>query len=57
MVSKIIGGILFVIGLLITVGFPNIKGPLGGYQPEGMGWVGIFLGLFLMAAGLYILKT
>lgn len=57
MVSKIIGGAIFILGLLITVGFPNIKGPIGGYQPESMGWAGILFGLFLMGIGLYILKT
>lgn len=55
MVSKIIGGAIFILGLLITVGFPNIGGP-SGYQPWSFSWAGILIGIVLMGVGLWILK-
>ncbi len=51
MVSKLIGGGIFVLGLLITISFPNIR----QYQPVSMSWTGVLVGVVLMGIGLWIL--
>jgi len=52
MLYKIIGGICFVIGLMIVIGFPWIM----QYQFEAMAKTGILVGLVLMAVGFYLMK-
>jgi len=56
MASKLVGGGIFVLGLLITVAFPGIGTP-SGYQWDSMGWAGVLIGLALMGIGIWILKT
>jgi hypothetical protein len=50
-IGKVVGGIFFVIGLLIVIGFPWLD---PRYQPAGMSNAGILLGLGLMGIGLYL---
>jgi len=45
--SKIIGGIIFVIGLLIVIVFPSMR----DYQPGRMSLMGILFGLAMMGIG------
>jgi prepilin signal peptidase PulO-like enzyme (type II secretory pathway) len=52
MLKQIIGGICFIVGLLIVIGFPWIT----QYQPEAIAKTGILLGLILMGIGFYLMK-
>jgi hypothetical protein len=49
--SKIIGGIVFVIGLLIVIFFPSAQ----DYQPDRISFTGILFGFGLMGAGIFLL--
>ncbi len=49
--KKISGFILAAAGLFFVLGFPDIT----TYQREGMGRAGIFLGIFLIIIGLWLL--
>jgi hypothetical protein len=51
--NKILGAGVFLLGLLIVIHFPDIA----RYQPESMGRAGIIIGLILIVAGLYLMKT
>ena len=51
--NKIAGAGAFLLGLLIVIGFPGMT----RYQPEAMGRAGILIGLILIIAGLYLMKT
>jgi hypothetical protein len=53
MLNKIAGAGAFLLGLLIVIGFPDMT----RYQPEGMGRAGIIIGLILIVAGIYLMKT
>jgi len=53
MLNKILGAGSFLLGLLIVICFPGIP----RYQPEEMGRAGIIVGLVLIIAGLYLMKT
>ena len=50
--SKIIGGILFFVGLLFIIFFPSIR----DYQPDRFAMTGILFGVVLMGAGVILLK-
>ena len=52
MLNKVIGGICFVVGLMIVIGFPWIS----QYQFEALAKTGIIIGLILMAVGFYLMK-
>jgi len=49
--TKIIGGIIFVIGLLITILFPSIR----DYQPDRFAATGIIFGFALMGVGILLI--
>jgi len=51
LLSKIIGGVVFLIGLLVTILFPSIQ----DYQPDRMAFTGILTGIALMGAGIFLL--
>jgi len=47
LLSKIIGGIVFVVGLLIVILFPSMR----DYQPDRMGQTGVIFGFAMMGVG------
>lgn len=49
--TKIIGGILFVIGLLIVIMFPSMR----DYQPDRFAATGILFGMALMGVGILLI--
>jgi len=51
--EKILGGISFLLGLLILIFFPDML----DYQSPGMGTAGAVVGLGLLVLGIYLLKT
>lgn len=51
--GKIVGGIIFVIGLLIAMMLPYVSNV--SLQPEGMSRAGVLLGIVLMGVGLYLI--
>jgi hypothetical protein len=50
--TKIIGGIVFVIGLLFVIFFPHIR----DYQPDRFAITGVIFGFMLMGIGVLLLK-
>jgi len=51
LITKVIGGILFVIGLLFVILFPSMR----DYQPDRFAFTGIVFGFILMAVGVLLL--
>jgi ABC-type Fe3+-siderophore transport system permease subunit len=49
--TKFIGGIIFTLGLIITIYFPSSR----EFQPERLGLTGILFGFALMGAGIFLL--
>jgi hypothetical protein len=49
--TKLAGLILLVIGVFLIVGFPDVT----EYQPEGMGYTGVFFGIIFLVVGLWLL--
>jgi len=52
LLSKIAGGIIFVIGLLFAIMFPTIR----DYQPDRFSLTGVLFGIVLMGVGVLLLK-
>ena len=53
LLGKVVGGIIFAIGLLIAMMFPFVIAR--SLQPEGMSKGGVILGVLLMGIGLYLI--
>ena len=51
LITKIVGGILFVIGLVIAILFPSMR----DYQPDSFAFTGIIFGLGIMGVGILLL--
>jgi hypothetical protein len=49
---KIIGAGCILLGFFLVVLFPDIP----EFQSPSMGWAGVFIGIFLIALGIYLLK-
>lgn len=52
--EKLAGVILILGGIFFVVFFPDVVDP-AAYQPIGFAYVGILIGLFLLAAGMKLL--
>lgn len=50
LVTKIVGGAVFAVGLLIVILFPSMR----DYQPERFALTGILFGVALMGIGIYL---
>lgn len=53
--NKVLGGLTFVLGLLIVIGFPFFGVGKAAFQPESRGKAGVIFGLMVMAIGLYFI--
>jgi len=53
MINRIVGGFLFVLGLLIVIKFPFAHPT---YQPFEMQRAGVIIGIILMIIGLVLLR-
>lgn len=53
MLQKIFGAVIFLVGILIVILFPD----MARYQSAGMATAGVIVGLALIAAGVYLMKT
>jgi len=51
LLTKIGGGIVFFVGLVIVIGFPWLT----EYQPASMGRGGVIFGLILMGIGIWLM--
>jgi uncharacterized membrane protein len=52
LLTKIIGGIIFAVGLLFVILFPSMR----DYQPDRFALTGVIFGVVLMAIGFVLVK-
>jgi len=53
--GKIFGGMIFFLGLLISIFFPYVIHK--DFQPEALGNAGILLGIIMIGVGLYLILS